>query len=266
MLELISSATNPIAKRVRQLADRKHRRRQTAFLVEGLQPVWRAVEAGWDIETFIVAPELLAKTPAAVMVAEQEQAGTGVARLTTELFERLFDRDGPAGLAAIVRFPQRELDHLNLPPEAIFTVLHDISNPGNLGTIIRTVDAMGGAGIILVGNTTDPWSPTAVKASMGSLFAVDVVSVPDLETFFAWAHHNRISVHATSGSADVDHWDAEFSPPVALLMGSERKGLPEEALTKSDQCLRIPMGGTAESLNVGVAASILLYEARRKLR
>lgn len=266
MIELISSATNPLAKQVRQLAERKYRKRQGAFLVEGIQPTWRAVEAGWTIDTFIVAPELLAGTPAAVMVAEQEHAGTRVARLTTELFERLCDRDGPAGLAAIVRTPQRDLTDLDVTPGAMFTVLHEISNPGNLGTIIRTVDAVEGDGIILVGNTTDPWSPTAVKASMGSLFTVPVVYSPDLETFFSWAQDHDVTTVATSGRANVDHWDAEFPTPIALLMGSERKGLPESALTGAAQEIRIPMGGTAESLNVGVAASILLYEVRRQSR
>ncbi|MEV1011992.1 RNA methyltransferase [Streptomyces sp. NPDC049881] len=265
MQELITSAANPLVKRVRSLADRKHRRREGAFVVEGVQPVWRAVEAGWDVDTLVVAPELLAGTAAERMVAEREAAGTRVARLGRALFERLVDREGPAGLAAVVRTRTRALEDLVAGPGAVFTALDRIANPGNLGTVIRTVDAAGGAGVVLIGDTVDPFGPVAVKASMGSLFAVDVAHAPDADTFFAWAAGNGVRVLAASGGAADDHWDASYQPPLALLFGSEREGLPSGVLERADGRLRIPMVGTAESLNVGVAAGIMLYEARRHL-
>ena len=264
MTVTISSAANPLVKRARLLADRKHRRREGAFVVEGLQPVWRAVEAGWEIESLIVAPDLLTGAPAQRMVEEQERSGVSVARLSADLFKRLVDRDGPGGLAAIVRSRADDLSTLTVHPGAVFVALHRISNPGNLGTIIRTVDAVGGAGVILIGDTVDAFSPVAVKASMGSLFAVDVVHTPGSEEFFSWASERGVTVLATSGTADEDHWDATYEPPLAFLFGSEREGLPEEMLASADSRLRIPMVGTAESLNVGVAASVMLYEARRQ--
>ncbi|MBB4685784.1 TrmH family RNA methyltransferase [Amycolatopsis jiangsuensis] len=263
MTGLITSAANPLAKRVRQLADRKHRRAEEAFVVEGLQPVWCAVEAGWDIETLIVAPDLLAGAPARRMVEERERAGVAVARVSADLFARLVDRDGPGGLAAIVRTRPGGLSTLDAPSGAIFVALHRIANPGNLGTIIRTVDAVGGAGVILIGDTVDAYSPAAVKASMGSLFAVDVVHTPDAGAFFGWAAERGVTVLATSGTADGDHWRAGYEPPLAVLLGSEREGLPEDLLAAASRRLRIPMVGTVDSLNIGVAASIVLYEARR---
>ncbi|WP_216214812.1 TrmH family RNA methyltransferase [Amycolatopsis aidingensis] len=263
MTDTISSAANPLAKRVRLLGDRKHRRRAGAFVVEGLQPVWCAVEAGWEIETLIVAPTLLTGPAALRMVEEQEQAGVPVARLSADLFKRLFDRDGPAGLAAIVRSRTGGLSTLEVHPGAVFVALHRIANPGNLGTIIRTVDAVGGAGVILVGDTVDAFSPAAVKASMGSLFAVDVVHTPGTGEFLSWAAERGVAVLATSGAAEDDHWNAGYEPPLAFLLGSEREGLPEDLLAAASRRLRIPMVGTVDSLNIGVAASILLYEARR---
>ena len=120
------------AMQIRLLADRRHRRREGAFLVEGIQPVWRAVEAGWDIEALIVSPELLAGSgPAAEMVAAQEARGVRVARLTSDLFSRLSDREGPAGLAAIVRSRHAVLEDLAVRAGSVFVALHRIGNPGN---------------------------------------------------------------------------------------------------------------------------------------
>lgn len=263
MTEIISSAANPLVKRVRALGDRRHRRREGAFVVEGIQPVWRAVEAGWPIETLLVAPDLLRDSAATGMVAEQEAAGVRVARLSKELFQRLSDREGPPGLAAIVRSRSSGLDAVQVSRGAVFAVLHEIGNPGNLGTIIRTVDAVGGAGVILVGDCTDPFAPAAVKASMGSLFAVDVAHVQSADGFFDWAREHGVQVITTSGRAEDEHWSAEYGTPVGILLGSEGDGLPEDLLERGDRSVRIPMVGTAESLNLAVAAGVLLYEARR---
>lgn len=264
MNEIITSAANPLVKRMRLLAERKHRRREGAFVVEGIQPVWRAVEAGWQIETLIVAPELLGSSPALTMVAEQEANGVRVARLDRDLFLRLSDREGAPGLAAIVRGRVSTLGDLTVGPDSVFVALHEIGNPGNLGTIIRTVDAVGGAGVILIGDSTDPFAPAAVKASMGSLLAVDVAHVAEAGEFFGWAGGSGVEVVATSGRADCDHWDARYRAPVAVLLGSEGEGLPEGLLARSDRRVRIPMVGTAESLNLAVAAGVMLYEVRRK--
>jgi len=259
---LISSAANPLAKRIRQLGDRKYRRQSGAFVVQGPQPVWRAVEAGWEIETLVVAPELLSGR-SAELTARQEAAGTPVARLTGELFTRLSDREGPAGVAAIVRTRAMSLAGLAVPAGAVFAVLDRVANPGNLGTIIRTVDAAGGAGVILLGEATDPFAPAAVKASMGSLFALPVALVRDDQELIAWARGHGIQLVATSGAAEHEHWHADYRPPVALLLGSEREGLPDRLLAAADLTVAIPMTGTAESLNLAVAAGVMLYELRR---
>ncbi len=197
------------------------------------------------------------------MIAQQEAGRVRVARLSRELFARLSGRGGPAGLAAIVRGRARGLRDLAAAPGAVFVVLHQIANPGNLGTIIRTVDAAGGSGVILVGDCTDPFAPAAVKASMGSLFAVDVAHVPDAGTFFGWAAANGIAVLATSGTAESEHWSVRYRPPLAVVFGSEGDGLPQDLLARADLRIRIPMTGTAESLNLAAAAAVMLYEVRR---
>jgi TrmH family RNA methyltransferase len=265
MTEVISSAANPLIKRVRLLGDRRHRRREGAFVVRGVQPVWQAVEAGADIEVLLVAPDLL-REPAAAMVASQEAAGVRVARLSADLFGRISDRDGPAGLAAIVRHRTARLAGLAVRPSSVFVALHEVANPGNLGTIIRTADATGAAGVILVGSCTDPFDPVAVKASMGAVFSVPLAAAATASEFLGWCQENGIAVAGTSGTAPGTFWDAPLPAPVAFLLGSEGSGLPDALLAAGDLRLRIPMTGTAESLNLAVAAGVLLYEAWRQSR
>lgn len=263
MAGLISSAANPVVKRMRLLADRKHRRREGAFVVEGIQPVWQAVEAGADVEVLVVAPDLLRGPSAARMVAAQEAAGTRVARLTGELFARVSARDGPSGLAAIVRGRVPGLASLPVPPGAVFVALQEVGNPGNLGTIIRTADAAGAAGVVLIGPAADPFDPAAVKASMGALFAVPVARAADPAEFLAWAAGSGVTVATTSARARTSFWEARYPRPLALLLGAEGTGLPDDLLAAGDLQVRIPMTGTAESLNLAVAAGLLLYQARR---
>lgn len=264
-MEVISSAANPLVKRVRLLlADRRARRREGAFVVEGVQPTWRAVEAGWDVDVLLVCPDLLAGSPAVGLVEELAARGTRVAHLSKDLFERLSERDGPAGLAAVLRARTTQLADLPLPPDALVVALHRVHNPGNLGTVVRTADAVGAAGVVLVGDTADPYAPAAVKASMGSLFAVPVARAQSLESFSQWASGVGVTVVATSGYATGAHWDVEYPAPVAVLLGNEGDGLPQAAVDAADVVVRIPMTGTAESLNLSVAAAVMLYEVRRR--
>jgi RNA methyltransferase, TrmH family len=264
MVEVISSAANPLVKRVRALGERKHRRREGAFVVQGIQPVWQAVEAGADIEVLLVAPGLLRHRGALDMVEAQAAAGVPVARLTGELFGRIADRDGPTGLAAIVRLAPTPLDELTVRDDAVLVALHAVGNPGNVGSIIRTASATGAAGVILIGPSADAHDPAAVKASMGALFSVPVATAPSADEFLAWAVARRACVAATSARASVSCWDATWRLPLVLLLGSEGTGLPDDLLSAADLQVAIPMTGTAESLNLAVAAGILLYEVRRR--
>ena len=264
MPTLVTSAGNPVVKRMRLLADRKYRRREGAFLVEGIQPVWQAVEAGADIEVLVAAPGLLGRSAARDMVAGQELAGTRVTRVSDDLFRRLSGREGPSGLAAIVRTAPPALAGLSVGTGSVFVALHEVANPGNLGTIIRTASATGVAGVLLLGMSTDPYDPAAVKASMGALFSVPVCPA-GTEEFFSWARGAGVSVVTASARASDSFWEAPYPRPLAVLLGSEGTGLPDEVLARGDLAVRIPMVGTAESLNLAVAAGVLLYELRRRM-
>src|ERR1700683_4795579 len=255
MAEPISSPANPLVKRVRLLSgqNRKHRREQDAFVVEGIQPVWRAVTSGWPVEALTADADLRNDSPAAAMLRDSEASGVRAARLTHDLFLRLASREGSPGLIAIVRPRHATLQDLKVTKDSVFVALHQIANPGNLGTIMRTLDAVGGTGLVLIGDTADPYSPTAVKASMGSLFALDIAHARTPDAFLDWARAQSITTVATSGTAAEDHWSTTYPLPLALILGSEGTGLPPDILARATQRLRIPMTGTAESLNVAAA-------------
>jgi RNA methyltransferase, TrmH family len=262
--ELITSAANPVVKRVRLLADRRHRRREGAFVVLGIQPVWQAVEAGADIEALIVAPDLLRPPGARAMVFAAEERGIRVARLSAELFARIADRDGPSGLGAIVRARPLPLEEVAVAPDSLLVALHEPGNPGNLGTIVRTASAVGAAAVILAGDATDPHDPAAVRASMGAVFDVPVARAASTAAFLDWSARGGVTVAAASARGDRYFWESGLTLPLAVLLGSEAEGLLAEVLDRADLHVRIPMTGTAESLNLAVAAGVLLYEVRRQ--
>jgi RNA methyltransferase, TrmH family len=263
--DLISSASNPLVKRIRRLSDARHRRREGAFVVEGIGPVWQAVDAGAEIEQIVVAPELIGDSPATAMVVEQEARGVRVARLSTGLFTRLSDRDGPAGLAAIVRADVRRLADLPVPGAGFVVAAHEAANPGNVGTIVRTAEAFGAAGLVLSGAGADPYAPQAVKASMGSLFHLPIARAERLDDVFDWADTNGIATLTTSARADATLDEVTLRPPVVVVLGPERTGLSDDALARGDNVVRIRMSGHATSLNLAVAAGILIHEVRRRL-
>lgn len=265
----MTSAANPVVKRMRMLASRKFRQREGMSLAEGIQPVWQAVEAGAPVEALIVAPDLLRYQPAVEMVLEQERRGVRVVRLSGELFQRLSDRDGAAGLAAIVgqRLTSlRELPTWHQDSGTTFVALHEIASPGNLGTIIRTADAAGVRAVILVGATADPYDPAAIKASMGAIFSMPVARAAGSDEFFAWADERDLAVVTTSARAEQSVWEARYPDPLVVMMGSEGPGLADADLRRGRLQVSIPMTGTAESLNLAVATGVVLFEVVRQRR
>jgi TrmH family RNA methyltransferase len=201
----------------------------------------------------------------AEMARNLERRGTRVVCMSGDVFNRLSDRDGPSGVMAIVRMETTPLEYVEVGADDAWIVLHRVHNPGNLGTIMRTADATGCAGVILTGDSTDPFSPVAVKSSMGSVFAVPIVVEPDFQTVREWARSRQIELVGTSGSATHDHWNREWQRPVGIVLGNEGDGLPDEIMAELDDTVRIPMTGTVESLNLGIAAGVLMYEVQRGL-
>ncbi|MGE5138602.1 MAG: TrmH family RNA methyltransferase [Rudaea sp.] len=264
MAGLITSASNPLIKRIRALGHRKVRDEEGAFFVEGIRPVWLAVEAQKEIETLVVAPGLLKSERAAAMIEDRRRAGTPVAEVSDSIFERIGEREHPSGVGAIVHARLAPLEKIELGPGAFAVALLEVGNPGNLGTIIRTVDAAAGAGVILIGPSTDPFHPSAVKSSMGALFHVPIARTQTLKELADWGRSKHAQLVAASDHAPAAHWDARFRFPAVVLFGSEGEGLGEQEIAACDLAVRIPMSGSADSLNLAVAVGVLVYELKRR--
>ena len=262
--DLVTSLSNPAVKRFRKLRQRKFREIEGRFLVEGIAHVRQAVDHHAPIDTLLVAPELLTSEGAWKTVEEQRENGTRSMFLGREAFESIVVRDHPSGLAAVVEMVERPLTSMVADPGSIFVAVLDVGNPGNLGSIVRTVDAVGGAGVVIVGDSTDVFHPQSVKASMGTIFSVPFHRAKDVDELFAWCLMERVDVITTSVRADTSLWNAELEPPLLFLFGSETQGLPPDVLARGSVAVNLPMAGSASSLNLSVAVGVMLYEMRRR--
>lgn len=257
---MISSFQNPLVKRIKRLRQKKYRQQEGSFFVEGLRAVLTAVEQNAPIETLVYAPDLLTSAVGQAAIAAQQARGLPCEAVTAEVFGALAERENPTGIGAVVRFRPLTLAELEVTSNSVLLALVEIADPGNLGTILRTVDAAGGNGVILVGATADVGHPTAVKASMGTIFTVPCAQVAAVGELLAWAAEQGLHTCATSVKAQADYRAAVYRRPTLLLLGSEREGLTADVLAAAEQAVSIPMRGTASSLNLAVAAGLLIYE------
>jgi RNA methyltransferase, TrmH family len=269
-LNLITSNSNQKIKQVRALRQRKARQESGLFLVEGIHPVGEAAAAAAagrriTIETILYAPERLTSEFALGLVEEQSQGGVPCYPATPEVFESISEKENPQGILAVVRLAQPELDELNPANFPWGVALLSPQDPGNVGTILRTIDAVGASGLLLVNDvesgrfSCDPYHPAAVRASMGTLFWYPVLTVPLLQ-FAGWINTHAYHLYGTSSHAVEDYKAARGYPrPAVLLLGSEQAGLAPQHIDLCERLVRLPMYGRASSLNLAVAAGIMLY-------
>ena len=240
-------------------SNRQKRTAQGRFIVEGVRNIDAAVASGWTIHG-VLSP--LGTNLSRWALGVIEQAGTEHIGLAPALFDRLTDRLERPELLVVASIPERTLDDIPSHADLVVTILDRIASPGNLGTIVRTSDALGAHAVITVGHSAHAYDPQAVRASTGSLFAVPVIAVDgpdDLGPLF-----ERVTVVATDESGAVDIAGAPLRPPCALLLGNETAGLSRALRDRADLSVRIPIAGTASSLNVAAAHAIVLHELARR--
>ena len=259
----VTSLTNPLIKDIKALAQKKFRDRQNAFITEGLKLVIDALDLGWTIKTLIFAKSSLGNAAFEKVAARTVASGGDVLEVSKKIQTAITRRDNPQ--AGVGVFIQRFLPLKDIRPKGndVWVALDRVRDPGNLGTVIRTVDAVGAKGIILIGETTDPFSLETVRATMGSIFTVPVAKT-NPEAFLAWRKDFVGTVAGTHLKGAFDYRSFDFSNgPVLLMMGNEQKGLPDNLADTCDKLLRIPQAGRADSLNLAVAAGVMLFEIRR---
>ncbi|MGO6818207.1 TrmH family RNA methyltransferase [Rhizobium leguminosarum] len=261
----VTSLANPIIKDIKALTNKKSREESGTFLAEGLKLVIDAIELGWAIRTLVYAKAAKGKPLVEQMAARTVASGGLVLEVSEKVIASITRRDNPQMVVGIFEQRWAPLKGIRLSDGETWVALDRVRDPGNLGTIIRTADAAGASGIILLGETTDPFSLETVRATMGSVFAVPVARATP-EEFIAWRKSAGVSLVATHLAGAVDYRTIDYrKKPVVLLMGNEQSGLPEQLAREADALARIPQQGRADSLNLAVATAVMLFEARRHL-
>ncbi len=260
MNRAVTSLTNPTVKAVRALHLRKEREETGLFVAEGLKIVTDAVELGHAPRILMYGQDAQSH-PLLRRAIEATRAAHGeVIEVTHDILAKVSRRDNPQAVVGV--FGQVFTPLSDLKPEAApcFVALHRVRDPGNLGTIVRTADAAGCGAVILVGECCDPFSVEAVRATMGSIFAVPIVRATEAQ-FAEWRPSWPGSVVGTLLTADVDHRQATYAKPALVLMGNEQQGLTPDMAALCDVNVKIPMRGRADSLNLSVATGIMIYAA-----
>jgi TrmH family RNA methyltransferase len=250
---VITSKSNPLIKSARSLRQSRARKETGLFLIEGLQPVGAAIEANWEIEVLLYAPELLESEFGHQTL---RKSGGRIEEVSKDVFESIAEKDNPQGLIAMAR--QRHVLLDSIAPSGSGVALCAAQDPGNVGSILRTLEAVGGEALYLLDGGVDPYHPSVIRASMGASFVVPFVQVDSAE-FLSWGKTRSLHLIGTSSRAARHYRDVESTLPWVLLLGSEQKGLSADLQRACDVVVSIPMLGRISSLNLAVAAGVLLY-------
>ena len=260
MPDFVSSTSNPLIKQARALRQKKARDESGMFLVEGILHVGEAAEAGWDIDTLLYCSERLKSEFALQLINKLIKNGVQSVQVSESAFESFAEKENPQGIAALVKQKNRTLK--DIPPVEFMVATISPQDPGNVGSILRTIDAVGADGLILLDGGVDPYHPSVVRASMGALFWKPFFT-GSFSQFVEWSIAERVRIIGTSAHASVDYHQVKLdSRPTVLLMGSEQKGLLPGQMDLCSDMISLPMNGRATSLNLAVATGIFLYSLK----
>jgi len=259
----IKSRDNSLLRQARAVRDGKV---DELIFVEGLRLCEEALRSGLTIEAVIVSEELAQKEKAASLLAELRKTSERTATVSEKLLESISYMKTPQGIVVLASRPQSSADHFAAKQNdhPLIVVMHRINNPVNVGAILRTAEAAGSTGAIAIQGTSDPFSPKSLRGAMGSAFRLPVWSGPNYREAIDWCSQRHIQIICADVNADTDYDEVDWKRPSALVLGPESSGLSPEELSEANHSVRIPMHGPAESLNVGVATGVLLYEAARQ--
>ncbi|WP_208442074.1 TrmH family RNA methyltransferase [Bartonella raoultii] len=259
----ITSLSNPIIKDLKALNQKKNRNREGLFMAEGLKLIIDALNLGWTIQTLIFSKSEIGNTIIENTAARAVANGGFVIKASQKVMESLTRRDNPQTVIGIFKQKWQPLETIQRQAKDVYIALDRVRDPGNLGTIIRTADAVGAKGVFLIGETTDPFSPETVRATMGSIFSIPLYRF-DESAFLNWSAHFKGMIVGTHLKGSLDYRTLDFkNGPIILLMGNEKQGLSDILASRCDKLARIPQSGRADSLNLAVATAVMLYEIRR---
>ena len=265
MVRQVTAFSNSTVKLLRSLRDKKSRREEGLFLAEGLRILTEARDSGRLPEIVAFSPEGAKHPLAAEIIAATEAAGGDAIETSADILSKMSGKDNPQMLLGAYRQPDTSLDRIDRSKSDLWIVAQALRDPGNIGTILRTGDAVGAGGLILVDDSADPYSVEAVRASMGAIFTQNV-AIARWPEFIAWLRSGEGQLVGTSLKATDDYLAAEYRKPCFLLIGNEQQGLPADYEAECDLLVKIPMAGRADSLNAAIAAAVMAFQVRASWR
>jgi len=263
ILQSITSASNPLIKTLRGLDRKKNRAETGLFLAEGTRLVMQGFENDWRADALVCASTMLDRPLVRDLVDRAIAQETRVVEVSDRVMGQITRKDNPGAVVAAFEQKHHTLDALAQPGNGIWLALYEIRDPGNLGTILRTADCAGLAGVVLLETCCDPYSIEAVRASMGSVFDIPFAA-SDFSAFNSWRQSARLNMVAASVNGTVRHDEAGYTDRAIIMMGNEQAGLPDAVEAACDTLAIIPMRGGADSLNLAQATAIMSYEAWRQ--
>lgn len=263
--EILTSTKNPKVKDAVKLVDRRQRDQTGLMLIEGGKELVLAIKDGVSISKLFYCVELFRGSEEQTILNKAEAQDVELIPVSANVFEKLAYREDSFGLIAVARQPIKTLNDIPLKKSPLIIVVEGVEKPGNFGAILRSADAAGVDGVIVCGKSTDIYNPNVVRASIGTIFTVPVVKTTVSEAI-NWLKENGIKTIATTPNAEKDYFDADLKGPCAIVMGSEHGGLSDTWLNEADIRVSIPMKGEADSLNLAMSTTIMLYEAVRQRR
>jgi TrmH family RNA methyltransferase len=261
----VTAFSNPTVKRLRSLREKKARRAEGLFLAEGLRILAEARDSGRLPEIIAFSAEGAKHPLAAEIISATEAAGGDAIETDPDILSKMSGKDNPQMLLGAFRQPSTSLDRVNRDRSPLWIVAQALRDPGNIGTILRTGDAVGAGGLILIDDSADPFSVEAVRASMGAIFTQEVATARWPE-FVDWLRSGDGQLVGTSLKATQDYLDAEYRRPCFLLIGNEQQGLPVDYEAECDLLVKIPMAGRADSLNAAMAAAVMAFAIKASWR
>ena len=259
----ITSKDNSFVKHLRSLSEAKSRKKEKTFLIEGIKMVEEALRDNLGVKTVVAAPSLVQHHGKGVLKLA-ESRGIDILWISERLMDALSENKTPQPVMAEVTTKQHSEEGLLANEAGLIILAHQLQDPGNLGTIIRTAEAVGASGLAVTQNTVDPFNAKAIRASMGSILRLPIVPIGDISLFIKKCKQKGFQTAATVLTGEKSHFNVNLTKPTVVVLGQEGGGLPQDIMSDIDLRVRIPMASTIDSLNVATAAAVILYEAMRQ--
>ena len=259
-MKQITSVQNPFIKSLVLLQEKSKARKQTGtFLIEGLREISLAIKGGYEIETVLFLPELVSETEINKLIQNPFQ----IIEINKEVYQKLAYRDTTEGILAVAKSKSLQLSDLQLSENPLILVVESLEKPGNIGAVLRTADAANLDAVLIANPKSDLYNPNIVRSSVGCLFTNQIATGTTSE-IIAFLKEKKISFYSATLQNSTSYHTQNFKTPTALVVGTEATGLTQQWRDEATQNIIIPMQGDIDSMNVSVAAAILIFEAKRQ--